>query len=73
MKKYLLIVRCQLLTGWPVTNDDLKKAGLYHEIPFFCDAQNWENVEIVDAAYEMLCAGNHEFRHTESVELVRVA
>ena len=73
MKKYLLIVRCKFLMGRPVTDDDRKALGLYHEIPFFCDAQNWENVEIVDAAYEMLCAGKPEFRHTESVELVRVA
>ena len=73
MKKYLLIVRCQILMGRPVTDYDRKALGCYHEIPFFCNALNWQNVEIVDVAYEQFCAGKLEFRHTESVEVVCVA
>ena len=73
MKKYLLIVRCQILMGRPVTDYDRKVLDCYHEIPFFCNAPNREDVEIVDAAYEQFCVGKPEFRHTESVELVRVA
>ena len=70
MKKYLLIVRCQILMGRYVTDYDRKALGCYHEIPFFCNAQNWEDVEIVDEAYEQFCAGKPEFRYTESAELV---
>lgn len=70
MKKYLLIVRCQILMKRPVTDYDRKVLGCYHEIPFFCNAQNWEDVEMVDAAYEQFCVGRPEFRHTESAELV---
>ena len=70
MKKYLLIVRCQILMGRPVTDYDRKALDCYHEIQFFCNAQNWEDVEMVDAAYEQFCVGRPEFRHTESAELV---
>lgn len=73
MKKYLLIVRCQILMGRPVTDDELKSLGLYHEIPFQYNVCDCEAVEIVDEVYDLLCAGKPEFRYTESAELVCVA
>ena len=73
MPKYKLIVRCQLIMGKPVADDDRKKLDCYHETPVFFADSNYENVEIVDAAYELFCAGKPEFRCTESVELVRIA
>ena len=73
MKKYLLIVRCQILMGRPVTDYDRKALGFYHEIPFHYNVCDCEAVEIVDEAYELLCAGKPEFRCIESVELVCVS
>ena len=73
MEKYKLIVRCQLIMGRPVTDDDRKALDCYHETPEFCVNSSYEDVEIVDAAYELFCAGKAEFRCAESVELVRVA
>ena len=73
MEKYKLIVRCQLIMGRPITDDDRKALDCYHETPEFCVNSGYEDVEIVDAAYELFCAGKPEFRCTESVELVRVA
>lgn len=73
MGKYKLIVRCQLIMGRPVTYDDRRALDCYHETPVFYANSGYEAVEIVDAAYELFCAGKPEFRYTESVELVRVA
>ena len=73
MEKYKLIVHCQLIMGRPITDDDRKALDCYYETPVFYANSNCEDVEIVDAAYELFCAGNPKFRCTESVELVRVA
>lgn len=73
MNKYKLIVRCQLNMGRPVTDFDLKVMDCYYETPVFYAKSGYENVEIVDEAYELFCTGKPEFRCTESVELVRVA
>lgn len=73
MKRYKLIVRCQLNMGRPVTDDDLKVMDCYHETPVFYAKRGNEDVEIVDEAYELFCAGKPQFRYTESVELVRIA
>lgn len=73
MKIYKLIVRCQLLIGRPVTDNDRKALCCYYETPVFYANSNCEDVEIVDEAYELFCAGKPEFRCIESVELVRVA
>lgn len=73
MEKYKLIVRCQLNMGRPVTDFDLKVMGCYYETPVFHAKSGYEDVEIVDEAYELFCAGKSEFRCIESVELVRVA
>lgn len=73
MKTYKLIVRGQLIMGRPVTDDDRKVLDCYYEIPVFYADSSSEDVEIVDAAYELFCAGKPEFRCTESVELVRIA
>ena len=73
MKKYLLIVRCQIFMGRPVTDNDRKALDCYYEIPFFCNVQTLEDIEIASAAYEQFCAGKAEFRHIESVKLVCVA
>lgn len=72
MGTYKLIVRGQLIMGRPVTDDDRKALDGYHETPVFSANRGYEDVEIVDAAYELFCAGRPEFRHTESVELVQV-
>ena len=68
-----MIVRCQLLMGRPVTDDDRKALDCYYETATFYANSNCEDVEIIDEAYEQFCAGRPEFRCTESVELVRVA
>ena len=73
MGKYKLIVRCQVLMGRPVTDDDRKVLDCYHETPIFYANSDLEDIEIVDAAYEQFCTGKSEFRHTESAELVRIA
>ena len=73
MNKYRLNVRCRINMGRLVTDDDLKALDCYHETPVFCVDNNYEAIEIVDAAYELFCAGKPEFRCTESAELVRVA
>ena len=73
MKQYKLIVRCRINMGRPVTDDDRTALDCYHETPAFYADNNYEAVEIVDAAYELFCAEKPEFRCTESVELVRVA
>lgn len=73
MKKYKLIVRCQLITGFPVTDDDRKACDCYHETPVFYANSGYEDVEIVEAAYDLFCAGKPKFRCTESVELVPIA
>ena len=73
MEKYKLIVRCQLNMGRPITDDDRKALACYYETPVFSAKSGYEDVEIVDAAYELLCAGKPKFRCTESVELVPVA
>ena len=72
MEKYKLIVRCQLNMGRPVTDFDLKVMDYYYETPVFCAKSGYENVEIIEEAYELFCAGKPEFRCTESVELVRI-
>ena len=73
MKAYKLIVRGQLIMGRSVTDYDRKVLDSYWETPVFYVNGDYENVEIVDAAYELFCAGKPEFRCTESVELVPVA
>lgn len=73
MKACKLIVRGQLIMGWPVIDDDRKALDCYYETPVFYANSNYEDAEIVDAAYELFCAGNPKFRCTESVELVCVA
>ena len=73
MKACKLIVRGQLIMGRPVTDDDRKALDCYYETPVFYANSDYEDVEIVDAAYELFCAGKAEFRCTESVELVCVA
>ena len=73
MGKFKLIVRCQLIMGRAVTDEDRKALDCYYETPVFSTNSGYEDVEIVDAAYELFCAGKPEFRCTESVELVRVA
>ncbi len=73
MKACKLIVRGQLIMGRPVTDYDRKVLDSYYETPVFYVNGDYENVEIVDTAYELFCAGKPEFRCTESVELVPVA
>lgn len=73
MANYKLIVRCQLLMGRPVSDNDRKALNCYYETPVFCADCNCEAIEIVDEAYDIFCAGRPEFRCVESVELVRVA
>ena len=68
-----LIVRCQLIMGRPVTDEDRKALGCYYETPVFYADDHLEDAEIIDKAYEQFCAGKPEFRCTESVELVRIA
>ena len=70
--KCKLIVRCQLLMGRPASDEDRKALDCYYETPIFDADCNCEDVEIVDEAYELFCAGKPEFRCTESVELVCV-
>lgn len=72
MEKYKLIVRCQVLMGRPVTDDDRKSLNCYYETLTFYANSNYEDVEIIDEAYEQFCVGRPEFRCAESVELVRV-
>ena len=73
MGKYKLIVRCQLIMGRPVTDEDRKALDCYYESPVFDANSSFEDAEIIDKAYELYCAGKPEFCCTESVELVRVA
>ena len=73
MAKYKLIIRSRIIMGRPVTDYDRKALSCYYETPVFCADSNCEDIEIVEEAYELFCAGDPEFRHTESVELVRVA
>ena len=73
MGKNKLIVRCQLIMGRPVTDEDRKALDCYYESPIFDVNSSFEDTEIIDKAYELYCAGKPEFCCTESVELVRVA
>ena len=73
MRKYKLIVRCQLIMGRPVTDEDRKALDCYYETPVFDADCNCNDTEILDAAYELFCAGKSKFRCAESMELVRVA
>ena len=73
MGAYKLIIRCQLIMGRPVTDFDRKALDCYKETPVFYADSNLEDNEIVDEAYERFCEGKPEFRHTESVQLVRIA
>ena len=73
MVKFKLIVRCQLIMGRAVTDDDRKALDCYYETPAFYADDHWSDEEIIDKAYEQFCADKPEFRCTESVELVRVA
>ena len=72
MGTYKLIVRDQLIMGRPVTDFDRKVLDCYHETPVFYADSNCEDIEIIDEAYELFCAGKAEFRCTESVELVPI-
>ena len=72
MRKYKLIVRCQLLMGRPVTDDDRKALNCYYETSAFYDNRNAEDVAIIIDAYGLLCEGNPIYRHAESVELISV-
>ena len=72
MGKYKLIVRCQLIMGRPVTDEDRKALNCYYETPVFYADDHLEKAEIIDRAYEQFCADKPEFRCTESVELVQV-
>ena len=72
MEKCKLIVRCQSIMGWPVTDKVRKALNCYYETPIFYANSNYEDVEIVDAAYDLFCAEKSDFRCTESVELIRV-
>lgn len=73
MEKYKLIVRCQLIMGRPVADEDRKALDCYYETPVFYTNSSCEDAEIIDKAYELYCAGKPEFCCAESVELVRVA
>ena len=73
MNAYKLIVRARINMGRPVTDDDRKAMNCYYETPVFYANSDCEVVEIVDAGYELFCAGKAEFRYTESAELVQVA
>ena len=73
MGAYKLIIRCQLIMGRPVTDFDRKALDCYKETPVFYADSNLEDIEIVDEAYERFCEGRPEFRHTEFVQLVRIA
>lgn len=73
MGKYKLIVRCQLIMGRPITDEDRQALNCYYETPVFYANSNYEDGEIIDSAYKLFCAGKPEFRCTESVELVPVA
>ena len=72
MGKNKLIVRCQLIMGRPVTDEDRKALDCYYESPVFDVNSSIEDAEIIDKTYDLYCAGKPEFRCTESVELVRV-
>jgi len=72
MGKNKLIVRCQLIMGRPVTDEDRKALDCYYESPVFDVNSSFEDAEIIDKTYDLYCAGKPEFRCTESVELVRV-
>ena len=73
MGKYKLIVRGKLIMGRPVTDLERKALDCYKETPVFYADSNLEDIEIVDEAYERFCEGRPEFRHTEFVQLVRIA
>ena len=73
MGKYKSLVRCQLIMGRSITDEDRNALNCYYETPVFHVNSNYKDAEIIGKAYELFCAGNHEFRCTESVELIRVA
>ena len=73
MNKYKLIIRCCIRIGRSITDYDRIALGCYHETPIFYADSNYEDVEIIAAAYELFCQGKSEFRHTESAELIQVA
>ena len=73
MKKFLMIVRCRIFLGHPPSDNDLKALGCYHEIPFYSTDDDREDVEIIEDAYKVFCAGRPEFLFTDSVELIRLA
>ena len=73
MRCYKLVVRSRFGMGRPLTDNDRRVLSCYYETPVFYANSDSENVEIVDEAYELFCAGKPEFRYTESVELVLVA
>ena len=70
MRKYRLVIRCQVYMGWLISDRDLIAMECLYITPAFYADSNLEYVEIVEEAYELFCAGRHEFRHTESVEVV---
>ena len=72
MGAYKLIVRSQLIMGRPVTDFDRKVLDCYHETPVFYADSSCEDIEIVDEAYELFCAGKQEFCCTDSVQLVHI-
>lgn len=73
MKKYKLIVRCQICMGRPVADYDRKVMDCYYETPVFHANSNAGDIEIIDAAYELFCVENPACRYAESVELMCVA
>lgn len=73
MGEYRLIVRCQLLMGRPITDDDRKVLDCYYETPTFNANSNCEDAEIIDEAFEQFCTGNPKLRCVESVELIQIA
>ena len=73
MKKYKMIVRCQLLMRRSVTDDDRKALDCYYETPAFYTDCSDGRVKVIEKAYEQFCVGRPEFRCAESVKLVCVA
>ena len=73
MKVYKLIVRGQLIMmGRLVTDEDRKVLNFYYETPTFHANSSYEDVEILEDAYERFCTGKVELHCIESVELVRI-
>ena len=72
MKSYKAVVRGEIYMPWQPTDVDLKIMGCYYESPIFSVAENMDNFDIIDYAYDTFFSEFKKVGIFNTLELVVV-